>query len=341
MHSEYTSLAVHPIPMTSEIICFENPSVVDSSAVGQLPISAVSSMALKYICSPTCKISCICNDELTASLHKSIDDSFITEGSVSTLRKSNSTKRQSEKEERIFLNFVKILLKIVEAKDKEKFHNVKEVICACKQQKKRGEIDNFIKGLRSPLKDAVGPQYWREAQERLSRAISYSKIKISSFNGTTEEKITEIGRQSVETLPSILCYEEEGLSPSPCPTMVKSETAKKSNAAAINKKEMRTRKERLRIIITILMQHLQKTNPELYHKAHKLIEECTQRHRKGRRLDSQHRSLAQSIQFCLKNKIGAEYWRRAEAYVAKFLLKCHEKSQDAEIVGRIVIVEKR
>jgi len=301
----------------------------------------------------TIAVVSILNLEKVSSSYSS-SSSCINDGSMSTAttRISNTTKRRSEtkKKKRTFLLFVKILMKIIEEKDKEIFQNAKTVISYCEQQKKRGEIESFIESLRAPLKDVVGPHYWREARERLSNKLQLhrnNKTAMSSAAHSEEGSTTESALHSTTTrLSSIHCRVDGSSLPT---NMLKSKTSTKQTVTATatnnnnnNNKEMRTRKKRLWMIISILMQYLQRNHAQLHLKAHALVDECVQRHRDRQKYCERYSSLSGSIQSCLKNEIGVEYWRQAEKWVAKFLLAHDEKTNNTgERIGRNIIINKR
>jgi len=120
-----------------------------------------------------------------------------------------------------------------------------------------------------------------------------------------------------------------------------------SNSSNGNNKEMNIRNKRLWMIISIFMQYLERKDMKLYMKARSLINECVDRHKSSKYNNAKYStssttstststisctststsntstSLSGSIQSCLKKNIGADYWRRAESYVAKALLMKH------------------
>jgi len=244
-------------------------------------------------------------------------NSFTTQWSTAMTQTANTTKRNSEKkhEKSRFLHFVKILMRIVKEKDDERFQNAKAIVCNCEQQKRRGEIMSLSESLRCPLKDAVGPYFWGEARERLSRALLYSKTK-RSINGATIES----GIYAPDTKSSARHEEGRHL---PSSSKLESKTTGKNTVTAAKIKEMRTRKKRLWMIIRVFMQYLQNKNCRLYRKAYILVNECVRLHKKVQRFEHCN-SLSGSIQACLKKEIGLEYWRRAEYFVADILRARHE-----------------
>lgn len=219
-------------------------------------------------------------------------------------------------------------MKIVERNDKNKFETAKGIIHKYEQQKRSGKIESLMESLRcSSLKVVVGPQYWKEALEQLSRAILKSESK---REGPTNEGPT---CPPVTPQQPMLCRDDDFSIPSPCPfaPSLQSEYDTNRNDANTTEKtkEARTRRKRRWMIICALMKHLKNTDLQLYHKAHALVKkECRFHHRRCQQFE-EHHSLSKSLQFCLKNEIGVAHWRRAENYVAKALL---ERQEDLEQV---------
>lgn len=304
----------------------------------------VSSIDLDDICVSTSTLCSVYNGN--QGPYRATIDSSDTQWSISTTRISNTREEHTRKlkKKKAFSSFVKILLKIIEGKDKDKFRNVKEVIWDFEQQKERGEIDSVTESLRSPLKNAVGPRYWSEARKHLSRAILDSRSKRCRARDAAKAGPITDRRFAPHPSPIIYCTEKDKLplhSPLPFPVMAERGTTAISNASVMKKKEMGTRKKRIWIIISVLMQRLERSNPVLYHKAHSLIKACVQRHRNGSDAGEGHRSLTRSIQHCLKNDIGVEHWRRAEHAVGKFLLRRHQRVQTGEPLGSTAFPNKR
>lgn len=251
--------------------------------------------------------------------------SFTTQWSTVTTQTSNTTKRQCEKKYRKkkFLNFVKILMRIVKEKDKRRFRNAKAVICNCEEQKKRGEIDSLSESLRCPLKDAVGPQLWKEAQDRMSAAPLYMKVKESSIGTTVESEI----ESPSNTSSSFIRHRAESSAQSPATITPK--PAKSNDATTATITNVALRKKRLWMVIRVFMQFLRNDHCKLYSKAHALVNECVRRHKRIKHFEKSN-SLSGSIQACLKKEFGLEHWRRAEQHVLEILPVCNEDRQSGE-----------
>lgn len=278
----------------------------------QSPIAMVSSFDLESIRS---------HPGITANTSMT---SFTTQWSTVTAHASNTTKRHSEKKhkKRKFHHFVKILMGIVKEKDEGKFQNAKAIIRSCQQQKRRGKIQSLSESLPCPLKDAVGPQFWGEARQRLlSQALLHSKTKRSSIGASIESVIY------VPDTISSFQYKEEVHSRSP--EVVESNENAKYNVTKANIKEARTRKKRLWMVIRVFMQYLGSTNSQLYRKAHTLVNECVRQHKKIHHFEHRN-SLSGSIQTCLKKEFGLEHWKRAEYFVAESLLSRREDRRRGE-----------
>lgn len=246
-------------------------------------------------------------------------NSFSTQWSSATAQVSNTTKQHSEnkRRKRKFLHFVKILMRIVKEKDEGKFRNAKAVVCNWKRQKHEGGIENFSESLSCNLKQAVGPQFWSEARERLSHASKHIKTKRSSFDTTTESD-TE---SSDITTP--LQYEEDCCSRSHTTQISKRKTCRKDNMTTDEMKEMRIRKKRQWMVIRVFLKRLQKKDQHLYRKAHAIVNDCMRHHRQGRQ-SADRNSLSGNIETCLKKEFGSELWMRAELIVSEALVVRHE-----------------
>ena len=72
------------------------------------------------------------------------------------------------------------------------------------------------------------------------------------------------------------------------------------------------------MVIRVFMQYLRSNHDQLYKKAHTLVNECAQRHKRVKYFENNN-SLSLSIQACFKKEFGLENWRRAEQYVDEIL----------------------
>ncbi|KAG7352985.1 hypothetical protein IV203_009033 [Nitzschia inconspicua] len=223
--------------------------------------------------------------------------SFTTEWSTSTARTSNTTSRRQAKKQqkRRFLLFTKILMRILEKRDPVVYHDAQVVIHDCEQKKKKGEAESVVESLRTPLKDVVGPKYWKEARNYAKRVLDTKK---EAPQGATDDELLAFNMTDMTF--------RSGFS-NPVPVQ---------NKNSHKAKEDKVRKKRLWMIICVFMKYLMKRDKELYHYAKNLVSECVRRHRQG---DQGYRSLTGSIQTCLKKEIGADYWKRSEDFVAHLI----------------------
>ena len=240
--------------------------------------------------------------------------SSTTQWSTVTTQMSNTTKRKCEKKhkKKKFLNFVKILMRIVKEKDMVRFRNAKAVIYDCEVQKRRGEIDSLSESLPCPLRAAVGPQLWKEAQDRMSATPSFSTVKESSVGTTVESE-----SHSPSYASSSMIHQTDKVS-SQSPAMIAPKKSNSNDGTAATITDVTVRKKRLWMVIRVFMQDLRKNHSKLYRKAHTLVNECVRRHKRIKYFENSN-SLSGSIQACLKKEFGLEHWRRAEHHVAESL----------------------
>lgn len=251
--------------------------------------------------------------------------SLTTQWSTATIHASNTTRRHSEKKHKKskFHHFVKILMGIVKEKDEGKFQNAKAIICSCQLQKRRGKIQSLSDSLPCPLKDAVGPQFWGEARQRLSQSLFHSKTQRSSTGASLESGVYVPDTST----SSVQCKEDEH---SRSPKMVESNENAKYDVTKANIREARTRKKRLWMVIRVFMQYLGSRNSQLYCKAHMLVNECVRQHKRIQQFEHCNTSLSGSIQTCLKKEFGSEHWKRAEHFVSERLLSRREDRRRGE-----------
>lgn len=271
-------------------------------------------------------------------------------------RRRTATTEKDKNKKRFFLLFVKILMKLIEEKDDTNiiYQNAKAVVRDCEQRKERGEIESFVKSLYAPLKETVGIQYWNEARQLLHHSSQNNNNNNSNINTMSTTIYT---RNPLSTL----CQSTSSMTMQKCNRSAGN--SRESNVTATtnnnnninfninknngNNKEMNIRNKRLWMIISIFMQYLERKDMKLYMKARSLINECVDRHKSSKYNNAKYStssttstststisctststsntstSLSGSIQSCLKKNIGADYWRRAESYVAKALLMKH------------------
>jgi len=234
--------------------------------------------------------------------------SFTTQWSTATTQTSNTTKRQCEKRQKKkkFLHFLKILMRIVKKKDEGRFRNARAVICDCEDKKKRGEIDSISHSLRCSLKDAVGPQFWKEAQDCMSKTSWNSKAKNSSIGTAVGSDNHSKGTATTwESFAQSRATNGKGKS-------------NDNDAIIATMNAATSRKKRIWMVIRLFMQHLRSGNCQHYSKAHALVNECVRRHKRIKHFENSN-SLSGSIQACLTKEFGLEHWRRAENDVAEML----------------------
>jgi len=241
--------------------------------------------------------------------------SFHTQWSTDTTQTSNITKRRPEKihKKRHFHSFVKILMRIVKEKDEGRFRNAKAVIRDHEQRKRRGEIDSLSESLRCPLKDAVGPELWKEALDRMSATPFELNAKTSPVGRSKEFDSPPPATMTSSNIHNKcdLCTQSRAIGSSK-----KSST---NNCAATSiTSDAGSRKKRLWMVIRVFMQYLRNNHDQLYRKAHNLVNECQRRHKRVKYFENNN-SLSLSIQACLKKEFGLENWRRAEQHVDEIL----------------------
>jgi hypothetical protein len=206
-------------------------------------------------------------------------------------------------------------MRLLERKDPAVFRDAQVVIHDCEVKKKKGETDSLVESLRSPLKEAVGPEYWNEARLYSKKAI---KENVTTSHSETMQFIEADNEDDdMSFANSDMTFVHDGLGGYTSP-----------GSASPASKEERIRKRRLWMIICVFMKYLMRSDKELYVKAKDLVSDCVHRHRNG---EQAYRSLSGSIQTCLKRAIGTKYWKRAESFVAKALLsKSDEETMHIE-----------
>jgi hypothetical protein len=236
--------------------------------------------------------------------------SYTTQWSTITDPASNTSQRREENKnrKRRFLQFTGILMKLVQRSDPAVYRDAQALIHDCEQRKKLGEVQSATEILKRPLKDTVGPKYWRQARE-------YHKEEILRHVPQFDVEPLAVNEEPVELGEGDLSLLHDSLRDAESPTEV-SRLHSASVARCVD--EQKTRKKRIWMIICILMTHLKRTDMHLYLTAKTTVSDCVRRHRNK---EEGYRSLSGSIQASLKDEIGSEYWRRAETYVANALLR--------------------
>jgi hypothetical protein len=225
--------------------------------------------------------------------------SFTTEWSTSTTQISNTTTlREAKKQQK------RRFLLLLEKKDPAVYHDAQVVIHDCEKKKKRGEVESVVESLKAPLKEVVGPRYWNEARSYSKKAMNSKKMELPR-NYRTEEEVLSFSMAE-------LTFLHDGRRSLVSPVHIDLKSTDSSND-----QEETIRKKRLWMIICVFMKSLMRTDEKLYLQAKDLVVECIRRHRMG---EDGYNSLSSSIQRRLKKEIGNDHWKRAESYVAKFLL---------------------
>jgi hypothetical protein len=231
--------------------------------------------------------------------------SFTTEWSNATEPVSNTTESRVEKkkQKQRFLVFTKTLLKFLERRDPAVYNKAQHVIRDCDDKKKLQHpgYESLTESVRTPLKEVVGPSYWKQARGYLKKAIA------------------QLPPQEIEPLsPS------EGL-----PTFSPSELACLEQSFLTPEQvvhipfdpvqaEKKLRKQRFWMLVRVLMRYLEHKDYDLYIEAKETIQDCIKR---NRRREHGYRSLTKVIPVSLKEVVGDNYWRRAETYLGHILAK--------------------
>ena len=310
--------------------------------------------------------------------------SSTTDWSTSTEAASNTTLSKEEKRQSKsrFMNFAYVLLHLLERKDPARFVKAKEVILNCEEQKRKGHVESVSESVKAPLKDLVGPTYWKQAQSHYTKRMTRHR-----------QQQKEVQKQAPSSSSSLepLCMTEQGSSlPAfshdqvacleQCFTTMpndqhpkrrkqrqppqRQERREKLNplttvSCTSPEDERKLRKERFWMLIRVLMKYLEKTEPGLYEQSKRIIEGCVQRnknekkkhssssshrrrHHRLRSNKSNHRdphyhdcmSLTRDVQKEVKQLVGVSRWRRAEAYLAKVLVKRAEEDDKAAALAK-------
>jgi hypothetical protein len=278
--------------------------------------------------------------------------------------KSNSNDQQRQQHQknrkRRFLQFTKVLMKLLERKDPIVYNNAHRVIQQCEQKKRRGETKSITQDLRAPLKQVVGYHYWHQARNEVSimsqrrhhgkngfieqkccsdtsttncshgRSSTFdcqhSKIHLNPISGSTLTADPTKGDPTDVGIVSNTSFR--------CPYDVESSSSTRPAASSYNSsfkltpqdEEIRLRKKRQWMIISVLMKYLQHNDDYLYQQARLVVSECLMRHRNH---EDGYRSLSGCIQNALKREVGSFHWHRAESYIHKRLIL-----QEGEVQGQ-------
>jgi hypothetical protein len=243
--------------------------------------------------------------------------SWTTEWSTATSPASNTTNAHEVKKRkrRRFMMFTNVLMKFLERKDPTVFHEARAVIRDCAQKKKRGEVgfESVTESVKTPLKQVVGPSYWKKARGYLKTVVDPPNNKDEFEPLSPTEEVPSLSHYDLACLEqSLWDGRRPSLSSMPPPPPL---TTKPCCSSLED--ETKIRRERLWMLIRILMKYLEYKDPEMYLKAKEVIKECVQRNKKR---EKGYLSLSASIKASVKSVVGASYWRRAESYLQRFLI---------------------
>jgi hypothetical protein len=241
--------------------------------------------------------------------------SFTTEWSNATEPVSNTTESRVEKkkQKQRFLVFTKTLMKFLERRDPSVYNKAQNVIRDCDDKKKLQHpgYESLTESVRTPLKEVVGPSYWKQARRYLKKAVAQLPA----------EEIEPLSPS--EDLPTfspseLACLEQSFLNPE-----------EEVEARAISfptfhspvdpiQVERRLRKQRFWMLVRVLMRYLEHKDYDMYIEAKETIQDCIKR---DRRREHGYRSLTKVIRVSLERVVGDHYWRRAKTYLGHILKK--------------------
>jgi hypothetical protein len=248
--------------------------------------------------------------------------SFTTDWSTTTDPVSNTTKEHMEKkrQRRRFMAFTSALMKFLERKDPNVFDEAQAVIRDCEQKKKRGEagFESVTASLRTPLKQVVGPTYWKRARVYLRKSATHQSKQAVDPSPPTEES-TSFSRSDVACLEQRLPLEK-----GPCSHFASFPLSSTNSYRSITE-EQKIRRERFWMLIRVLMKYVENKDHALYLEAKASIKDCVRRNRKR---EEGYESLSRSVQASVKQVVGTVYWRRAASYLSKLLI---EKADEEDL----------
>jgi hypothetical protein len=261
--------------------------------------------------------------------------SINTDWSSVTARMSNTTTTKNrrhnnqhehehhQQKKRRFLQFAKVLMKLLERKDPMVYQNAQTVIQHCEEQKRRGETKSVTENLKAPLKQVVGYDYWHEARNELSQHRQQRQRQYLS-NDCSDGFVVDRRRWGSNN------------------AVVRDNTSSttrvpRGRGVLLREEEVRLRKKRKWMIISVFMRYLEHNDIDLYLQAKAIVKDCLHRHRNQ---EEGYHSLSGSIQSALKQQIGSHHWRRAESYIHKCLVRKeheHERRIDDEVGSTTLI----
>jgi len=214
-------------------------------------------------------------------------------------------------------------MKFLEKKDPRVFGEAQAVIRDCEQRKKRGEkgYESVTDSLKEPLREVVGPSYWKEAQLHLNQFLSEKNHPIGSFDSSSRSLLNDHTpmltlSRSESSATSVSKSQQIQHRPAPRTRADLSPLSTKSNWNLLDEKKLR--RERFYMLLRLLMKYLELSNRPLYIKAKQAIDDCIARNEKH---EEGYESLSESIKRTVKQVVGDTNWRKAESYLAKAILQ--------------------
>jgi hypothetical protein len=250
--------------------------------------------------------------------------SFTTEWSNATDPVSNATESRVEKkkQKRRFLVFTKILMKFLERRDPSVHSKAQHVIRDCDEKKKLQHpgYESLTESVRTPLKEVVGPSYWKQARGYLKKAVAQLPPEEIEPLPPSEDPPTFSPSDLAYLEQSFLTPEQAEARDTSLPTV--------HSPFDQEQAEKKLRRQRFWMLIRVLMRYLEQKDHGMYIKAKETIQDCVKR---NRRREHGYRSLTKEIRVSLKEVVGDDYWRRAEAYLGHILAeKADEEEYAAE-----------
>ena len=194
-------------------------------------------------------------------------------------------------------------MKFLERRDPEVYNRARQVIRECDERKKQQEpgFESITESIRTPLKQLVGPAYWKQVR-------SYLKKKIVDPRPVSEEEWEPLSpsEEPPTFTASDLVLLEQSLNP------------EQHSGLAARHAEKQLRRERFWMLIGLLMKNLEQKDPEMYFKAKMTIKECVKRFKTR---EPAYRSLTGSVRVAVKEIVGPVHWRRAEHRLANALAR--------------------
>eukprot|EP00339_Tiarina_fusa_P023101 CAMPEP_0116997668 /NCGR_PEP_ID=MMETSP0472-20121206/1023_1 /TAXON_ID=693140 ORGANISM="Tiarina fusus, Strain LIS" /NCGR_SAMPLE_ID=MMETSP0472 /ASSEMBLY_ACC=CAM_ASM_000603 /LENGTH=345 /DNA_ID=CAMNT_0004696617 /DNA_START=301 /DNA_END=1338 /DNA_ORIENTATION=- len=242
----------------------------------------------------------------------------MTDWSTSTAPASNTAGAQEEKKRHKsrFMKFANVLMQFLERKDPTVYAEARTVIRDCEEQKRLGHVDSFSESVKAPLKDLVGPSYWKQARKYSKKFYHQPAEELEPLSMTEDPPM--FSQDEVACLEKCLDVQQKR------PSWMFPLTTKSCKTQA---EELKLRRDRFWMLIRVLMKYLEKTEPAMFLQARKIIEDCMRRNKQRK----DYQSLTQNIQTEIKQLVGINRWRRAEAYLAKILIKRADEEAAAEV----------